>query len=73
MKQKIKELIKYLTIYLYSIAQVIPSILWFIIAIAILYNYNIFFPLRSLQIAGIIIFLGNYFYNIKKATNLYKI
>lgn len=72
-KKILIEVFKYIKIYLYSVAQVIPKLLFILIGIVILQGYNIFFPIKSLQIALSIIFIGNYFYYIKKATDRYNI
>jgi len=56
-------------IWLYASAQCITSLLWSLVAINILLTYKVTIPLISLQIAVITIFIGNYFYYVKKGTD----
>jgi len=59
----------YIKIYLYSMSQSFAALLWSLVAIHILFSYNIDIPLISLEIAFYTIFFGNYFYYIKKGND----
>jgi len=56
-------------IYLYSMAQCFTALIWLLVATNILFTYEVNIPLISLQIAFCTVFVGNFFYYIKKGTD----